>query len=316
MSGFERVSIVGAGTMGHALALVHALGGAAVRLTDSDAATLARAPRLIAAALDTLGEAGAVEAGEGSAASARIETVASLEACVDDADLVVEAIVEDPDAKRRLFAELDAITPPDAVLASNTSYLDVFPLVPERRRAHTLITHWYTPPYIVDLVDLVGGDMTDPAIVERVRAWYAALGKRPVVHARIIPGYVANRLQQAMTREILRLLDEGWTTPATIDASIRHGLALRLALQGQLEKADYTGLGLMQRALANGTYAPPPDTRRSPTLDALVAAGHTGVMAGAGFHDYGEADPATLLRARDRRLLALKAAWAPLLTDD
>lgn len=316
MSGFASVAVVGAGTMGHALALVHALAGAEVRLTDDDPAALARAPALVASALDGLIEAGAVGEAMRDVVPARIALVADLDPAVAGAELIVEAILEDPEAKRRLFAELDDRAAPAAVIASNTSYLDVFPLVPAGRLERTLVAHWYTPPYVVDLVDIVGGPATDPAVIERVRAYYAALGKRPVVHARMIPGYVANRLQQAMTREILRMLDEGWTTPRAIDDSIRHGLALRLALQGQLEKADYTGLELMRRALANGTYAPPPDTRRSPTVDALVAAGRTGVMAGAGFHDYGGADPAALLRARDRRLLALKAAWAPILAEE
>lgn len=306
--GFTPVAVVGAGTMGHALALVYAVGGAEVRLTDTDPTRLDGARELIASALDSLIDADAVTGEARAAVPARIHRCPTLKACVADAELIVEAIVEDPVAKRAVFDAIDGAAPGDAILASNTSYLDVFPLVPKRRLARTLVAHWYTPPYIVDLVDLVGGPATEPAVVNRVRADCARMGKAPLVHARLNPGYIANRVQAAMTQEILRLLDEGWATPAEIDHSIRHGLALRLLLQGQLEKADYSGLELMQRALANATYTPPAPIRRSATVDRLVADGHTGVMAGRGFHDHRGRSPAELFRERDRALLALKRA--------
>jgi 3-hydroxybutyryl-CoA dehydrogenase len=127
--------------------------------------------------------------------------------------------------------------------------------------------------------------------------------------ARPLAGYVANRLQAAMTAEIFRLLDEEGIAPEVIDESIRHGLGLRLLLQGQLRKADYTGLELVAKALANRAYTPPPPRERSATLDRLLAEGRTGVLAGRGFYDYGGRSAAELFRERDRKLLALKRAW-------
>jgi 3-hydroxybutyryl-CoA dehydrogenase len=194
------------------------------------------------------------------------------------------------------------------VLASNTSYLDVFPLVPERLGPRALIMHWYTPPYIVDLVDIVPGPRTAPETVEAMRGLVLGLGRRPIVLRRFVPGYVANRIQSAITLEVLRLLDEGVATPHEIDEAIVHGLALRMPILGHLAKADVTGLDLMRRALANRTYEPPPHPGRSATVDALCAEGRTGVMAGRGFFDWGDRDPAELFRERDRRLIALKQA--------
>ena len=302
----DHVAVLGAGLMGHALALVHALGGKRIALQDVAPEALAKAPDLIAAALGTLVEAGEVDSAAAAAAQARISTTAEIGDAVRDADLVVEAVVEDADVKRAVFTTVDAHAPVHALIASNTSYLDVFPLVPASRAHTTLIAHWYTPPYIVDLVDLVGSPATDPAAIETLRALYASWGKKPVVLKRFIPGYVANRIQAAISREVFQLLDDGYATAQDIDDAVIHGLALRIPLLGHLKKADFTGLALTQRAFAIQSVEPAPQRERSATLDRLVAAGRSGVMAGRGFFDYGGRTPDELFRARDARLLSLK----------
>jgi 3-hydroxybutyryl-CoA dehydrogenase len=306
---FARVAVLGAGTMGHALALVHALAGSAVRLQDVRPEALERARGLIGAALATLCEAGEVAAEAAARTPDRITPVGSLEAAVEGADLVIETVVEDREVKREVYAAIARAAPAEAIVASNTSYLDVFPLMPEALGPRAAIAHWYTPPYILDLVDLVPGPSTEASVLDRLEAFYRAIGKRPVRFARPLAGYVANRLQAAMTAEIFRLLDEEGITPEVIDESIRHGLGLRLLLQGQLRKADYTGLELVAKALANRAYTPPPPRERSATLDRLLAEGRTGVLAGRGFYDYGGRSAAELFRERDRKLLALKRAW-------
>ena len=309
MTAFARVAVLGAGTMGHALALVHALAGCAVRLQDVRPEALERAGTLIASALSTLVDAGEVAAEAAALVPERIAPVGSLEAAVTAADLVIETLVEDREVKREVYAAIARAAPAEAILASNTSYLDVFPLMPETLGPRSAIAHWYTPPYILDLVDLVPGPSTEPSVLDRLEAFYRAIGKRPVRFARPLAGYVANRLQAAMTAEIFRLLDEEGIAPEVIDESIRHGLGLRLLLQGQLRKADFTGLELVARALANRSYIPPAPRERSPTLDRLLAEGRTGVLAGHGFYDYGGRPAAELFRERDRKLLALKRAW-------
>jgi 3-hydroxybutyryl-CoA dehydrogenase len=303
-----EIAIVGAGTMGHGLALVFALGGHRVRLTDSRAEALDLAPALMRSALATLVEGGEAEPSRFDDLDRLVRLCPGPEDAVAGADVVIEAIVEDPAAKRALFERLDGLLGDEAVLASNTSYLDVFPLVPERLRPRALVMHWYTPPYIVDLVDVVPGPQTAPEVVRAMREMVLGLGQRPIVLGRFVPGYVANRIQSAITLEVLRLLDEGVATAAEIDDAVVHGLALRMPILGHLAKADFTGLDLMRRALANRTYEPPPHPGRSATVDALCAEGRTGVMAGRGFFDWGGRDPSELFRERDRRLLALKRA--------
>ena len=303
------VAILGAGTMGHALALVYALGGHQVRVTDNDTATLDRAGGLMETALATLRDAGEADGAKTAEwLHDSVQRVPTLAAAVEGAAFVLEAVVELPEVKRQVFAEVDAAAPETAILASNTSYLDPFPLIPERRLPRSLAVHWYTPPYLVDLVDVVGGPRTDPAVVAEVRDMHAAMGKVPVVLKRFVPGYIANRIQSAIAAEVYRLLDEDVATPRDIDDAVIHGLALRIPILGQMAKADFTGLALQQTALRNATVQPPPPRDHSDSLDALVAAGRTGVLSGRGYFDWSDRDPAELFAERDQKLLKLKQA--------
>jgi len=304
-----EVAVVGAGLMGHALALVFALGGHQVRLTDSNPETLARAPALMATALATLTDAGEVDVSWNAQRLAQaVRCMPDLGGTVRGAKLVIEAIVERPDAKRTVYGQLQSLMDADAILASNTSNLDIFPLVPDALQPRTIIAHWYTPPYLCDLVDLCPGPRTDPAAIATVRDMVQAMGKAPVVFKQMVQGYVANRLQAAMQLEVYRLLDEGLVTPKDIDDSVLHGLALRIPILGIMAKADFTGLLLMQQGMKNRSYTPPVPRDHSETLDALIAEGRTGVMAGKGYFDWGGSSPEELFRERDRKLLALKQA--------
>jgi 3-hydroxybutyryl-CoA dehydrogenase len=303
-----KVAVLGAGTMGHALALVYALGGHEVRLTDNSMSMLDKAGGLMETALASLVAQG--EAPSGCTAEwlhGQVTRLPVLAETLEGADLIVEAIIENPDAKRTLYAEVDRLAPMDAVIASNTSYLDPFPLIPARRQSRSLIMHWYTPPYLVDLVDIVASPACDPAIVNWAAELVTAMGKVPLVMQKFVPGYIANRIQQAIAAEVYRLIDEGVATAEEIDTAVVHGLALRIPVVGIMAKADFTGLGILQNALKNATYQPPPPRTSSDTLDKLIAAGRTGVMAGAGYYEWG-ADTAKLMAARDRRLMALKKA--------
>lgn len=303
-----NVAILGAGTMGHALSLVHAIGGCNVSLTDVDEETLARAKGRIAYAAGTLVEAGVLEQANAEAALERISRSRSMETAVASADLVVDAVVEVEDVKRELFLGIDRFAPPGAIIASNTSYLDVFGLIPSNRLGHSIIAHWYSPPYIIDLVDVVPHETTDPSVVAKIIELYEGFGKTVLVFEQMIPGYIANRLQSAMNLECLRLLDEGLATPQQIDLSVRKGLAGRLAILGHLAKADYTGLQMLRNGLASRRYIPPEATGSSETLDRLIAEGKTGVSAGQGFFSYSELPSEDYFRRRDLNLLRLSAA--------
>ena len=304
------VAVIGAGLMGHGLALVHAMGGYTVKMQDISKERLQSGMELIENALDTLVAAGGLEKGNSSEVLDRVEPVERLADAVSNSKLVVEAVLETEDVKRRVYEEIDDVAPPDAVVASNTSGLNIFPLVPRRRLKTTIIAHWYTPPYIIDLVDLAAGPETDPEVLIKMEKFYLEMKKKPVVFEKFISGYVANRLQAAMGMEIIKLLDEGWASARAIDDSIKYGLAHRMALQGALMKADFAGLKLWQQGKKNKTYQPPVQTDGSPTVDRLVDAGRYGVMSGAGFFDYGGKSPVEIFRNRDMGLLRLKTEAA------
>ncbi|MBM85489.1 MAG: 3-hydroxyacyl-CoA dehydrogenase [Rhodospirillaceae bacterium] len=305
-----KVTLIGAGLMGHALALVHAIGGHQVRIQDASSSQLDKSVELINSALGTMVDSGVVQSTKSHEIQARIMPVIALADAVDGAGLIIEAVVENADVKRQVYAEIDAAAPADVILASNTSHLNVFPLIPEARQKRSLISHWYTPPYVIDLVDLAPGPDTDPEVMRQMKALYDGMGKKPVLFDKFIPGYVANRLQAAMGLEITKLLDEGWVSAKSIDDSIKYGLALRMALMGVLMKADFTGLDMMRRGMANRTYVPPVPTPESPTLNKLLVEGKQGVMSGAGYFEYGGRSPEELFRNRDIGLLRLKAEVA------
>jgi 3-hydroxybutyryl-CoA dehydrogenase len=303
----KNLSVVGAGLMGHGIASVFALGGYKVTLHDVSEVALTRAQELISEVFHTLAEAGVIDLqGSTPKLQDRIICTTNLATAAAQADLIVEAVTEDAAIKRSLFAELDACAPPTALWASNTSSLNIFDLLPVRRQAKSLIAHWYTPPYIVDLVDVVPGPGTEPEAVAAVKDLLESLGKKPIVLSKFISGFIANRLQAALNLEVFFLLDRGYATPEQIDQAVKSGLGLRMPLLGVLRKADYSGLELIQQLLANKTYEPPHGLERSRTLDDLIDIGRTGVMAGKGFFDYGGRSAGALFRERDLKLLALQ----------
>jgi 3-hydroxybutyryl-CoA dehydrogenase len=303
----KNISVVGAGLMGHGLAAVFALGGCNVTLHDVSEDALTRAQKLISEVFRTLAEAGVIDPrGSTSTLKDRIICTSNLATAVAQADLIVEAVTEDASIKRSLFSELDASAPLTTLWASNTSSLNIFELLPARRQAKSLIAHWYTPPYIVDLVDVVPGPETEPEALAAVKDLLESLGKKPIVLSKFISGFIANRLQAALNLEVFFLLDQGYATPEQIDKAVKSGLGLRMPLLGLLRKADYTGLELIQQLLANKTYKPPQGLQGSQTLDELIRTGRTGVMAGKGFFDYRGRPAEALFRERDLKLLVLQ----------
>jgi len=303
MAGYEKVTVIGAGLMGHAIALVHAMAGCEVTLCDLSQERLDWAR----ARLEDLAQSGNTGVAEAPEALARIGYAVDLAGAVAGADLVVEAIVEDAEAKRALFDQLAGLVRADAVIASNTSFLDIFPLVPQALSSRTLIVHWYTPPYLIDLVDVVPAPEADPGLAARMVEFLRAMGKKPVLLRKFVPGYIANNVQMAIEAEVFRLLDAGVAEVGDIDDAIRFGLAQRLCLMGQFRKIDYTGLQVVRDIHAAGLYTPPVQPTGTSRLDSLLAEGASGLLAGRGFYDY-DAAPSDYLDRRDRNLLRLRAA--------
>jgi 3-hydroxybutyryl-CoA dehydrogenase len=306
MTEIRNVTIVGAGTMGHSLAQSFAQAGCSVRLHDLRDEILIKARHLIASNLRTLVEAGLLEESRQAPVLDRITTTTNIVDAGENADFVIEAVSEDESVKKEIFRTLDKICPPGAILASNTSYLDIFQFVETGRPDKVIITHWFAPPHIIPLVEIVRGPRTSEETVDRIRELLIAMGKQPIVISKYLPGFIANRLQSALTNEVLHLLDNGYATPEEIDMATKASFGLRIPILGPVKRMDFGGLDLAQKIIKNALYQPPAKRTRSKTVDDLVNRGKLGVKTGSGFYEYGGRTPEEIMKERDLKLINLK----------
>ena len=239
----ERVAGVGAGLIGRAWAIVFARAGCSVALWDKLPGVAGTAMEQIRARLEDLRAAGLVDEAP-AAIAARVEPAATLEACLADAVHVQEQGPERVEVKRELFAELDALSPRDAVLASSTSGIPASAFtegLPGRDRC--LVAHPVNPPYLVPLVELVGAPWTSPDAVARTRALMHRVGQVPVVAMKETRGFVLNRMQAALVAEAFRLVRDGVMSVEDVDACVRDGLGLRWSFMGPFETIDLNAPG-------------------------------------------------------------------------
>ncbi|HSR11383.1 MAG TPA: 3-hydroxyacyl-CoA dehydrogenase family protein [Thermodesulfobacteriota bacterium] len=305
MADITRVTVSGAGIMGHSLAQAFSQGGCDVFLHDIRDDILEGAKRLIASNLSTQVELGLLAKEDAGRILGRIQTTTNLKKAAEKAEFVLEAITEDAGPKKELFANLDRICPPETILASNTSYLDIFKFVETRRPDKVLITHWFAPPHLIPLVEIVKGPHTSRETVDKVKAMLVRLGKRPIVITKFLPGFIANRLQAALRLEAHFLLDNGYATPEDIDEATKYGYGVRIPLLGLFQREDFAGLDTVKRNLDNRQYTPPEVKGCSDYLNRLISEGKKGVMTGSGFYDYHGRSPQELMKERDIRLIKL-----------
>jgi 3-hydroxybutyryl-CoA dehydrogenase len=287
MAGKARIAVVGAGLMGHGLAQVFALGGHEVTIYDSVGASLATVKERIAANLRDLGD--------DPRAVDRVRPTGDLDDCVRDVDYVVEAVAEDLALKQRLFAEIEAHVRDDTILASNTSVIPITEIMRGlRNRTRALGTHWWNPPYLVPLVEVIGTAWTAPAVIDWTMRLHAAVGKTPAHVKKDVPGFIGNRLQHALWREAIALVEHGICDAETVDTVIKAAFGRRLAVLGPLENADMVGTDLT--LAIHKTVLPAIESRPgpSPYLEKLVEAGRLGFKSGEGFRTWTPAQQAAL----------------------
>jgi 3-hydroxybutyryl-CoA dehydrogenase len=280
----ERVAVVGGGFMGTGIALVFAAAGHEVALQDVSEEALARAPGAMAANLLFLAEHGLFAAAEVDDAVGRVHTTTSLEEAAGGADVVVECVFEDLALKQDVFARLDAACPPATILCTNTSVMSIGAIGAKVRHQERVVgTHFWNPPYLIPLVEVVRTAEVDPAVVESTLDLLRRAGKHPIDCKKDVPGFVANRLQHALWREAISIVEHGIADAATVDESIRFGPGLRLPILAPMENADMVGLDL---TLAIHDYLLPhleASGEPSPLLRAKVDAGDLGFKTGRGF---------------------------------
>jgi len=279
-----RVAVVGAGTMGHGIAQAAALAGFETTLTDADREVLPRAQERIRETLAEGVRRGKLSADQAESAVRRVHTTAHLGAAADGADLVIEAIREDLDAKRALFAELSTIVTRTCVLATNTSSLSVARIAEAARQpVRVLGMHFFNPVHLMRLVEVVAHDRTGPEAVAFTRDVAAQMGKETIL-VKDRPGFASSRLGVVLGLEAMRMLDEGVASAADIDRAMELGYGHPM---GPLRVSDLVGLDVrlaiaeyLHRELEDERYAPPAILRRK------VEAGELGKKSGRGFHEW------------------------------
>jgi 3-hydroxybutyryl-CoA dehydrogenase len=290
-----QIAVIGAGLMGHGIAYLFSAAGHEVRVQDSVPAALQRLPARIAETCDLLGT--------DRAAADRVIGGSSIAWAAANAGIVIEAAPERLTLKRQIFAELEQRAPGDAILASNTSALPIGQIAAGlTTRERVLCAHFWNPPHLVPLVEIVLMNEANWPAAERLADVLRAIGRHPVFVQRDIPGFIGNRLQHALKREAIALVAAGVCDAETIDDVVKQGFGARLGVLGPLEQSDLIGLDLTKNI--HDTLMPDLDTtpHTHSYLDALIAKGDLGMKTGRGFREWtpGQADA---VRERLRRAL-------------
>jgi 3-hydroxybutyryl-CoA dehydrogenase len=305
----QRVAIIGAGLMGHGIAQEYALAGYAVCIHDVSDEKLAQATARMGDNLRMLAGLGLATPEQAETVPERIRTATDLGEAVSDADLVVEAVFEDLALKQRIFADLDRLCAPGAILASNSSSFMPSTLAAATARPDkVLVTHYFNPPHLLPLVEVVRSAETSDETVDAVCAALRKVGKHPAVVRKEAPGFVGNRLQMALFREALSIVAQGIASPQDVDTVVRYGFGRRLAAAGPFEVFELASLDLVL-AVAEQLF---PEIESSPEVPAIlkdkVARGELGVKSLKGFYVY-TPESAEALRRRVAQALIRIAQW-------
>jgi 3-hydroxybutyryl-CoA dehydrogenase len=299
----RTIAVVGSGFMGHGIALDFAARGYDVHLYGRAQARLEQALQTIERELPLIQQGCVATREQMDEALSHIRTSTNLEETAAGVDLVVEALAEDLPLKQEIFKQLDCLCPKATILASTTSTILPSALAAKTRQPErVIVTHYFFPPYLLPLVEIVRGPETSDATVRTIKTFYERIGKRPAVVEKEIAGFVASRLQLALVREAFSLVDNGVASPADIDAIVHYGFGRRLSAAGVFEIADMAGLELYQVAVEALFPHLESSTGVPRTLREKVARGDFGVKSGKGFYEW---TPETLERERQRFARAL-----------
>ena len=287
-----KVAVLGAGTMGSGLAQVFALSGYEVAMYSRRSETLERAMTMVQTGLGTLAEYGRITQDQVKATLTRITPTQDLAQAAAGAQFALETIAEDKEAKAKLYHELDGLLPAESVLASNTSSLNIFELLPASRESQAVIAHFFTPAYIIPLVEVVPGPKTGSDTVAFAVKLMEACGKSPVVMKKFGPGFIVNRIQRAIGETAMDMIEEGLVEPQDIDRAIKLSLGIRLPIVGVVQTFDFQGLDMLLAYQKNvgKVYR---------FVEEKVERGQLGAKTSSGIYDYQGRTEAEIVRKRD-----------------
>jgi 3-hydroxybutyryl-CoA dehydrogenase len=302
------ITVLGAGIMGHGIAQSFLMGGYPVRLYDIKESILDTAKAHIEESLGLFSQFDLIGEQDINSALSRLSTTTDLKAAVEGSDFIVEAAPEDLSLKQGLFQQVESLCGRDTIIATNTSSLtlrDIGARVKDKERL--VITHWFNPPHIVPTVEVVKAEQTSEETMETTYELLAKIRKLPVKIYQELPGFVVNRIQVAMVREVFDLYEKGVASAEDIDKAVKGSFGFRLASIGPLLTADLGGLELWLKVAENLLPQIQSSTDPPKALQSLVSQGHFGIKTGKGFYDYAvdfsKAELDAAVQKRDREFL-------------
>ena len=287
MSKTENIAIIGAGLMGHGIAQIFANKGYSVTLMDLSDDLLDQAVSNIRSNLAVMAQKNIGTQQNIKPVISRIKTTTDMTEAASGANFVVEAVSENLDLKQKVFQELDGLCQQNTILATNTSVISITEIASEAGFRDRIVgTHFWNPPYLIPLVEVVRGEDTSDETMDRTFSLLQAVGKHPVRVNKDVPGFVANRLQHALWREAISIVEKGIADAETVDECIRFGFGLRLPVLGPMENTDMVGtdlvLAIHSYILKHLESSPEP----SPLLKKMVEDGNLGFKSGRGFQEW------------------------------
>lgn len=295
MGPFRKVTIVGSGIMGSSIGLLCAISGLEVVLVDLEKSILERSLDLIKEGLQVLISFSLCKKGE-SEIIQKLSFQTDLKEGVKGADFVIEAVPEKIDIKRDIFKEIEKACDDKAIIASNTSGINVFEIAGLKRPERLIITHFFNPAHIIPLVEIVLGPETSERTLSLTEAFIKGLGKRPIVLKKFCPGFIVNRIQRAIGETVLEMIEEGIIEPKEIDLAVKLTLGVRLPILGVLQTFDFQGLDMLYDAMR--FYG-----RVFPFIEEKVKRGELGVKTSKGIYDYKGKGEREILKKRDELFL-------------
>ena len=298
-----KIAVVGAGTMGRSIAQFFSMNGHKVNLYNRSKKTMDEALEQIKNDYKTLVSMEMYREEDVPGALANLHPTHDLEEAVKDVDMVVEVVAEDPAVKKEMFAKLDKLVRPDTVLATNTSSLNIYESEEVSHPERVLITHFFTPAYVMPLKELPRGPQTSPEVAAKVEELVRMHGKRVAKLNVPCPGFILNRMTFALVREAAYMVEQGWTTPEDIDEAIVSTFGVRYTFEGPFLLGDFCGIDIFAHLMdllcptfSNATEAPK-------LLRDMVAAGDTGLKGPTGNGFYKHKDAVADRRERDAKIM-------------
>jgi len=295
----KRILVVGAGTMGHAIAQVYATAGFEVDLVDLNQEVLDNAMNKIKSNLSLLVEYKHVKSGEISNILNRIHPSTDLKVAAQNCDLVLEAVSEDRNVKREVFSQLNEFCSEDIILASNTSELNIFNVAKVKNPKRLVIHHWFHPPYIIPLVEIVAGRKTSSEVIDISFKLLEKIGKKPLILKKFTNAFVVNKIQQAINSAVFTLLIKGIASPEEIDMAIKNSVGIRLPFAGVVQNLDFVGLDVVYDIIKNM------GGMDLVLLKDKVENGQLGAKTSIGFYDYQGRTEEEILTKRDKLYLQM-----------